>query len=173
MFKTPRQRVDCGYDLVALCHRQRAAGAEVVLQVDNQQRVRRRVEQHLEFDANSAAFRWLFLYARVIRRQAVISRVTLFSLLLGLMLGAGIRLWDARQKDNCSLYMAGDKTLSASQMVVSGTRQIVVPCNDWIMRQPMRVQILCLLDFVLLVVFFLNALADLQRSLRSRSRMRG
>jgi hypothetical protein len=103
----------------------------------------------------------------------VISRVTLFSLLLGLMLGTGIRLWDARQKDNCSLYMAGDKTLPASELVVSGTRQIVVPCNYWIMRQPMRVQVLCLLDFALLVVFFLNALADLQRWLQSRRQMRG
>ena len=48
MFKTlaPAQLTD-GNDLVAPGHRQRAAGAEVVLQVDDEQRVRRRVEQHL------------------------------------------------------------------------------------------------------------------------------
>jgi hypothetical protein len=103
----------------------------------------------------------------------MISRVTLFSLLLALMLGAGIRLWDAQQKDNCALYMAGDRTLPASELVISGTRQIEVPCNDWIMRQPMRVQVLCLLDLVLGVVFFFNALLDLQRWLQTRRRMRG
>jgi hypothetical protein len=103
----------------------------------------------------------------------VISRVTLFSLLLALILGAGIRLWDAQQRDNCSLYMAGDRTVPASEMVISGTRQIEVPCSDWIMRQPLRVQVLCLLDLVLGVVFFFNALADLQRWLQSRRQMRG
>jgi hypothetical protein len=103
----------------------------------------------------------------------MISRVTLFSLLLALMLGAGIRLWDAQQKDNCALYMAGDRTLPASELVISGTRQIEVPCNDWIMRQPMRVQVLCLLDLVLGVVFFFNALLDLRRGLQTRRRMRG
>jgi hypothetical protein len=41
------------------------------------------------------------------------------------------------------------------------------------MRQPMRVQVLCLLDLVLGVVFFFNALLDLQRWLQTRRRMRG
>jgi hypothetical protein len=103
----------------------------------------------------------------------LISRVTLFSLLLALMLGAGIRLWDARHLDNCSLYMAGDKTLPASEMVVSGSREIEVPCSDWIMRQTLTMQVLCLVDLVLGVLFFLNALADLQRWFQSRRRMRG
>jgi hypothetical protein len=103
----------------------------------------------------------------------MISRVTLFSLLLALMLGAGIRLWDARQKDNCTLYMAGDRTVPASEMVISGTRQIEVPCNNWIMRQRMRVQVLCLLDLLVGVVFFFNALSDMQRWLQTRRNMRG
>ena len=102
----------------------------------------------------------------------MISRVTLFSLLLGLMLGAGIRLWDARQKDDCSPTWPGTRRSPPPNGRV-GHAQIIVPCNDWIMRQPMRMQILCLLDFALLVVFFLNALADLQRWLRSRSRVCG
>jgi hypothetical protein len=97
----------------------------------------------------------------------------LFSLLFALVLGAGIHLWDARQKDNCSLYMAGDKSLPSSELVVSGSRQIEVPCSDWIMRQPLSVQVLCLLDLVIWVVFFFNALADLQRGLQSRRHMRG
>jgi hypothetical protein len=103
----------------------------------------------------------------------MISRITLFSLLLALMLGTGIRLWDAQQRDNCALYMAGDKSALASEMVMSGTRQIEVPCRDWIMRQPLLVQVLCLLDVLLAVVFLLNVLGDLQDWLRQRRRMRG
>jgi len=102
----------------------------------------------------------------------MISRVTLFSLLLALTLGAGIRLWDAQQRDDCALYMAGDHSLPASEMVWSGTRQIEVRCSDWIMRQPLRVQVLCLLDVLLAVVFLLNALGDLQNWLRTRRRTR-
>jgi hypothetical protein len=103
----------------------------------------------------------------------MISRVTLFSLLLALMLAAGIRLWDAQQQDNCALYMAGDRTLPASEMVVSGSRQIEVKCNDWIMRQPLSVQVLCLLNVALAVVFILNALGDLRDWLQVRGRKRG
>ena len=98
----------------------------------------------------------------------MISRVTLFSLLLGLMLATGIRYWSDGLRDNCARYMAGDKSLPASEWVVSGTRTIEVPCSDWIMRQPMRVQLLCLLDLVLAVVFVLNALADLRDWLEIR-----
>ena len=52
--------------------------------------------------------------------------------------------------------------MPASEWVVSGTRQIEVPCNDWTMRQPLAVQVLCLLDLLLAVVFVLNVLLDLQ-----------
>jgi hypothetical protein len=102
----------------------------------------------------------------------VISRVTLFSLLLALMLGAGIRLRDAQQRDPCSLYMAGDKTAPPSEYVVSGTRQIVVPCNSWFLRQPLSVQVLCLLDAFLSIVFLFNALSDLKQWFQMRRRMR-
>jgi hypothetical protein len=40
------------------------------------------------------------------------------------------------------------------------------------MRQPLRVQVLCLLDMVLAVVFVLNALSDLREGLEARRRMR-
>jgi hypothetical protein len=102
----------------------------------------------------------------------MISRVTLFSLLLGLMLGAGIRLWYMRQRDDCALYLAGDKSVPASEYVVSGTRMIEVPCNDWFMRQPMRIQVLCLVDLAIAVIFVLNALSDLREWLESRRRLR-
>ena len=102
----------------------------------------------------------------------VISRVTLFSLLLGLMLGAGIRLSTAGRRDACAPYLAGDKTAAASEYVASGTRLISVPCRDWLMRQTLRVQILCLLDLVFAVVFVLNALSDLREWLEMRRRLR-
>jgi len=89
------------------------------------------------------------------------------------MLGLGIRLWDARHQDNCALYNAGDRSVPSSILVVSGTREIEVQCNDWIMRQPLKVQLLCLVDLVIGVVFFFNALSDLQQWLRMRRRMRG
>jgi len=50
---------------------------------------------------------------------------------------------------------------------------IEVPCNEWFMRQSMRVQVLCLLDLVLAVMFVLNALTDLRDWLAKRRRMRG
>ena len=102
----------------------------------------------------------------------VISRVTLFSLLLGLMLATGIRLWSGTQKDDCSRFLAGDTTAPRSEWVVSGTRTIEVPCSDWTMRQPLRIQLLCLLDVVVLVLFVLSALADVRDQSEMRRRRR-
>ena len=100
----------------------------------------------------------------------VISRVTLFSLLFALLLATGIRLWSdsGAQRDACAPYLAGDKSAQSSEYVASGTRMIAVPCRDWIMRQPLRVQILCLLDLALALVFLLNALGDLRDWLHLR-----
>jgi hypothetical protein len=102
----------------------------------------------------------------------MISRVTIFSLLLALMLAMGLWMRDMQQTDNCSRYMAGDKMLPASEYVVSGSRMVEVPCSDWLSRQPVPVQVLCLLDGVLGVVFVLNALSDLTGWLASRRRLR-
>jgi hypothetical protein len=99
--------------------------------------------------------------------------VTLFSLLLGLMLALGLRLWSDGQRDACSPYLEGNKLAQAGEYVTSGTRLIDVPCNDWLMRQPMRVQLLCLVDLGLGIVFVLNAIGDLRDWLEVRRRMRG
>lgn len=96
------------------------------------------------------------------------SRVTLFSLLLALLLGVGIRLWTDGQRDACTPYLSGDTKAQKSEWVISGTRQIEVPCTDWFTRQPVRVQILCMLDVVLAVLFLLNALSDLRDWLELR-----
>ncbi len=89
------------------------------------------------------------------------------------MLGLGIRMWDADRQDDCALYLAGNKGAPASVLVLSGSRQIEVSCDDWLMRQPMKVQLLCLIDLVIFVVFFFNALSDLQQWMQMRRRMRG
>jgi len=102
----------------------------------------------------------------------VISRVTLFSLLLGLMLAMGIWMWSGGHRDDCTRYLAGDKSAPASEWVTSGTRTIEVSCNDWTMRQPLHVQILCLLDMVVMVLFVMSALADLRDWLAKRRRRR-
>jgi len=101
----------------------------------------------------------------------MISRVTIFSLLFGLLLATGIWMRDMQQTDNCSRYMAGDKSLPASEYVISGSRTVVVPCGDWLARQPVWVQVLCLLEMVLGVVFVLNALSDLSGWLKMRRRL--
>jgi hypothetical protein len=101
------------------------------------------------------------------------SRVTLFSLLLALLLGVGIRLGTDGQRDACTPYLSGDTKAQKSEWVISGTRQVEVRCTDWIARQPTQVQILCLLDAVLTVLFVLNALSDLRDWRERRRRMRG
>ena len=103
----------------------------------------------------------------------IMSRVTLFALLLALLLGVGIRLWTMQQRDACSAYLSGDTKAQSSEWVISGTREVEVPCTDWITRQTLRVQVFCLLDVVLAVIFVLNALSDLVEWIEARRRMSG
>jgi hypothetical protein len=97
----------------------------------------------------------------------MISRVTIFSLLLGLMLGVGIYAWAQGRRDDCMRYPPGGRA-PATEMVVSGTREIEVPCSDWWMRQPLGAQILCIADAALGVVFLVNALQDTRAWLAMR-----
>jgi hypothetical protein len=91
----------------------------------------------------------------------VISRRTVISLLAALLLTIGMYLWNAGHWDDCARYLAGERWLSSSQTIDSGTQQIEVPCEQWFPRQSLTLQLLCLGDLVLLVVFFLNALGDI------------
>jgi hypothetical protein len=104
--------------------------------------------------------------------RIVISRITLFSLLLALMLASGIWIWNNGHPDDCARTMSATGTMPRAEYVISGTRQISVPCNDWIMRQSLTVQILCLLELLLAVIFLLNALSDLREGLEARRRIR-
>lgn len=100
-----------------------------------------------------------------------ISRVTIFSLLLALMLGLGIYMRAQGERDACNSYPA-DGVPPAREYVVSGTRQIAVPCSDWWMRQPLTVQVFCMADAALAILFLLNALTDLRDWLAMRRRLR-
>ena len=102
----------------------------------------------------------------------MISRITLFSFLFTLMLASGLWLWNNGHPDDCARTLAATGAMPASEYVVSGTREIAVPCNDWIMRQSLNVHILCLLDVALAVIFLLNALTDLREGTQARRRMR-
>ncbi len=97
-----------------------------------------------------------------------ISRVTIFSLLLALLLATGIRRWYLGRRDDCARFLAGDTSLPPAQFVVSGTRTIVVPCDQWWLRQPAAVQMLCLLDLLLAAVFVLNVLQDARAWVETR-----
>ena len=102
----------------------------------------------------------------------MISRVTLYSFLLTLLLASGIRLWFLGQRGPCVEYLGGNKTMPATQMVESGTRMVEVHCTNWFAWQPLRVQILVILDVALAGVFLMSALGDIRRWLEARSRMR-
>lgn len=99
--------------------------------------------------------------------DAMISRVTIFSLLLGLMLGLGIDMHAKGEHDRCNTYPAGG-VAPKTEYVVTGTREVEVPCGDWWMRQPMWMQIACMADAGLGMMFAVNALLDLRRWLRWR-----
>lgn len=99
--------------------------------------------------------------------DAMISRVTIFSLLLGLMLGLGIFIHTSSERDRCNMYPAGG-TPPKTEYVVTGTREVEVSCNDWWMRQPLAMQVQCIADAGLGLIFAVNALIDLRRWTRWR-----
>jgi hypothetical protein len=94
--------------------------------------------------------------------------MTLISLLAALLLTTGIYLWNVEHWDDCARYLAGETWLPSTQMVDSGDHQIEVPCRQWLLRQPVILQLLCLIDLVLFVVFMLNASGDLLKWKRMR-----
>ena len=99
----------------------------------------------------------------------VISRRTLYTLLLTLLLAASVRLWAACQRDDCDRLGPGTRGTPSSVLVESGTRTITVPCTYWVPRQPVRVQLLVLLNLVLGLVFVVSVGTDWARA-RARRR---
>ena len=93
----------------------------------------------------------------------MISRRTIYVLLLTLLLAAGIRIWAMGVRDDCDRLGPGTRDAPSTVMVESGSRTIVVPCNYWVPRQSMKVQALLLFNVVLGVVFVVSFLTDWAR----------
>lgn len=98
----------------------------------------------------------------------MISRRTIYTLLLTLLLVLGLRLWAVNKRDDCDRL---NGVPNAEVMVQSGTRTITVPCNYryWALRQPLWVNLLALFGGVLGVVFIISVINDWAR-LRARRR---
>ncbi len=90
----------------------------------------------------------------------MISRRTIFVLLFALLLAAGLWVWSAQHRDECSAFLGGDRQAPASQIVETGTRTIVVPCRDWLLRQSALVQMLCVLTVAGFAAFVVSLWAD-------------
>ena len=99
-----------------------------------------------------------------------LSRVTLFSLLLAMLLA--IFIWSAGEsmRDDCSAYLAGNKSAPSSEYITTGSHTVVISCDNWLPRQTLTVQILCILELVLVVVFIFSLLQDARSSLAMRGR---
>ena len=93
----------------------------------------------------------------------MISRRTIYSLLLTLLLALSIRLWAANQRDDCDRAGPANPATPNSVLVESGTRTITVPCTYWVPRQSTRVQIMLLFNIVLGVVFLVSVITDWSR----------
>ena len=91
-----------------------------------------------------------------------VSKITIGSLLLALMLGVALVHWSLQHKDDCSRFLSGDEHAPSSQFIVTGTREVIIPCNVWLPRQPLTVQILCLVELFLIVIFLLQAAGDIR-----------
>jgi hypothetical protein len=101
----------------------------------------------------------------------MISRLTLFSLLFGLTLGLGIYMYSQGEQDRCNAYQTGGAQ-PRSEYVITGERQVEVPCSEWFLRQPLAIQILSVADFLLGFIFAVNALADLRGWIAVRNERR-
>jgi len=92
----------------------------------------------------------------------MISRRTIFSLLLAATIFLGIRLWILDHHDPCDSYMPGN-VHPQTVMVESGDRTVEMPCNLWLPRQSEWMQLTCLLDLAVLIVFLLSVWRDVKQ----------
>ena len=93
----------------------------------------------------------------------MISRGTLFSFVLLLVLVGGLLAWSSTRVDPCTAFLQGNRGAPSTQVVEMGSRLVLVPCKSWLVRQPLEVQMVCLLGLVLLVLFAIRAVDDVLR----------
>ena len=94
----------------------------------------------------------------------MISRRTIISLLLALLLAGGLAAWSAGRRDECSAYLAGVTGAPRDEVVPMGSHVMRVGCDEWFLRQPEGVQVLCLVVGAGFVVFVVSAWGDLLRN---------
>lgn len=102
----------------------------------------------------------------------MISRATIFALLLGLLLAGGLRLWVLGRTDECSAYLAGQPG-PVTQIVSLGRRTIEVPCNQWFIRQPTSLQAGCLAELAFVAVFAVSLVRDFGKTMAAQRQRRG
>ncbi len=100
---------------------------------------------------------------------AMVSRVTIFSLLLAAMLGLGICMYSQGEQDGCASHPATSAP-PKSEYIVTGSREVEVPCSEWFLRQPLAVQILCIVEALLATLFLIHATGDVIDWARLRRR---
>lgn len=94
------------------------------------------------------------------RGADLISRRTIVSLLLTLLLAGGLTAWSVGRRDECSAYLAGVAGAPADEVVATGSHVMRVRCDEWFLRQPAGVQLLCLVCGAGFMVFGVSARAD-------------
>ena len=99
----------------------------------------------------------------------MISQKTIFSFLLALLLAICIRAWTLRQVGPCDAYKAGQLDAPSSVVINPQGHAMIIPCNQWLLRQPRSVQVSCLVDAGLFVIFLIGASADWTRRRRART----
>jgi hypothetical protein len=93
----------------------------------------------------------------------MISRKTLYSFLLAVLLLGCIKAYTLRLTNPCDAYLAGQAQAPETVVVNQNGIPYQVPCNQWFLRQPRAVQALCFFEGVLVVVFLVSAYADWRR----------
>ena len=93
----------------------------------------------------------------------MISRKTIVSLMLALLLGTGIKAYTLRHIGPCDAYLAHQPNAPETVIVDPQGHATEVPCSNWVLRQPRGVQIAAFFDMALLVVFGISAAADWNR----------
>jgi hypothetical protein len=94
----------------------------------------------------------------------MISRQTIGSLLLALLLGVGVKIWAQGSHDACDRVLPGDAKTPEYESVQVGPQVVMVPCRIWFLRQPPAAQGACLAGIAAGVVFVVSAGADVKRS---------
>jgi hypothetical protein len=102
----------------------------------------------------------------------MISRQTLVTLTLALLLGLGLKSWASGRRDECDDYLAGNNSAPATQTIEAGRRSIEIPCELWIPRQSMGIQILCLLEVSVIAIFAISCWSDVRNWPNSRQKNR-